>query len=183
MFAEVGSCPGPTGVNGLWCVFSWKVQVFQANRGEWVVYPVHTEAAALHGKVDIIFDQFFGDLFCYPKMSHRWIWKVITTSFIVSSSDKYHLHRSEKVYLGCYSSRGWWPQSGAVWPLTRNGSVRGYGEHARPQLVKRAAKARALQYSAGNIRVHFVVKGLKKQCSRCDQILTTLTQRNVILST
>ena len=39
--------------------------------------------------------------------------------------------------------------------------MRGYGEHARPLLVKRAAKARALRYSAGNVRVDFVVKGLK----------------------
>ena len=43
-------------------------------------------------------------------------------------------------------------------------AVRGYGEHARPLLVKRAAKARALRYSAGNVRVDFVVKGLKKMC-------------------
>ena len=40
-------------------------------------------------------------------------------------------------------------------------AVRGYEEHARPLLVKRAAKARALRYSAGNVRVDFVVKGLK----------------------
>ena len=60
MFAEVGICPGPTGVNGLWCVFSWKVQVFQANRGEWVVYPVHNEASALHGKIDMVFDELLG---------------------------------------------------------------------------------------------------------------------------